>query len=161
MLLARTLVLGAVAAAAPATAASAGQQRVIRLAWNERALDQDKTVMTFQVRTLTIVGSRWTIDGSFRNTSKVRLRVRQEFALLYGQARTSVKGLKVLRAKSFRPALPTTLRPGQSWRGTFSGTGATALPKNYIRVQFSFFVGRAVSGRPGFGWITDHVARVN
>lgn len=155
------MLLAAMAAVALASPASAGPAKTIRLAWSERAVDGGKTVMTFQVRTLKVEGRRWTIDASFRNTSRVTLGIRKEFALLYGPGRTRVSGLKVLAAKSFRPAMPTSLAPGKSWRGTFSGTGGTVLRKTYIRVQFSYFRGRAIAGRRGFGWITDHVARVN
>jgi hypothetical protein len=158
---ARLMLLAAVAAVAVASPASAGPAKTIRLAWSERAVEGGKTVMTFQVRTLKVEGRRWTIAASFRNTSRVKLGIRRQFALLYGPGRERVSGLKVLTAKSFRPAMPTALAPGKSWRGSFSGTGGTALTKTYIRVQFSYFRGKVIAGRPGFGWITDHVARIN
>ena len=158
---ARLLLVATIAAIALASPASAGPARTIRLLWSERAIDGDKTVMTFQVRTLKIEGGRWTVDASFRNTSRVKLGVRKQFAVLYGPSRVRVSRLKVLAAKGFRPAMPASLAPGKGWRGTFSGTGGTALTKTYIRVQFSYFQGRAIADRRGFGWITDHVARVN
>jgi len=158
---AHLLLLATMIAIALASPASAGPAKTIRLAWSERAVDEGKTVMTFQVRTLKVEGRRWTIDASFRNTSRVKLGIRKQFALLYGPGRERVSGLKVLAAKSFRPAMPASLAPGKTWRGTFSGTGGTALTKTYIRVQFSYFRGKVIAGRPGFGWITDHVARLN
>jgi hypothetical protein len=147
-------------ATALAAPASAGPAKTIRLGWSERALDGDRTVMTFKVQTLKLERGRWTVTGSFRNTSGVTLRVRKDFALLYGPLSQRVSSLRVLRATSFRPELPATLPPGTVWSGAFAGPGANAVKNTYVRVRFSFFEGRAISGRRGFSWITDHVARV-
>ena len=147
-------------AAALAAPASAGPAKTFRLAWSEKAVDGGRTVMSFHVRTLKVEGGRWTISASFRNASRVRLGVRRQFAVLHGPAGRRVKALRVLPAKTFKPALPASLAPGKGWSGTFSGTGAAALKNTSVRVRFSYFSGRAVAGRPGFGWITDHVARL-
>jgi hypothetical protein len=48
-----------------------------------------------------------------------------------------------------------------AWSGRISGLGATALRDTNVRVRFSYFAGRALPAAPGFGWITDHVVRVN
>jgi hypothetical protein len=48
----------------------AGQTKTIRLAWSERATVGSRTIMTFNVRSLTVNGPRWTVDASFRNTSR-------------------------------------------------------------------------------------------
>ncbi len=157
---ARLLLLVSACAAALAAPASAGPAKTIRLAWSERATEGSRTVMTFNVRSLAIVGGRWTVDASFRNTSRTTLRIQKRFAVLYGSSRVRVSGMKVLAAKGFRPTLPATLPPGKGWSGKFSGTGGTALKNTNVRVQFSYFAGRALPGRPGFGWITDHVARL-
>jgi hypothetical protein len=69
--------------------------------------------------------------------------------------------MKVLPARAFKPALPATLGPGKAWSGRISGLGATALRDTNVRVRFSYFAGPALPGAPGFGWITDHVVRVN
>lgn len=99
-------------------------------------------------------------DASFHNTSRTTVLVRKHFAVLYGSSSAPVTGMKVPPATTFRPALPATLRPGKGWSGRLSGPGATALTKTSVRVRLSYFRGRALPGRPGFGWITDHVARV-
>jgi hypothetical protein len=156
----RLLMLAAVCALALAAPTSAGSTKTIRLGWNERATVGSRTIMTFNVRSLTLVGRRWTVDASFRNTSRTTVRVRKHFAVLYGSSSAPVTRMKVLPAKAFKPALPATLRPGKGWSGRLSGLGATALTRTSVRVRFSYFEGRALPGRPGFGWITDHVARV-
>jgi hypothetical protein len=153
------LAVGAIAAlAAPA---SAGPTKTIRLAWNERATEGSRTVMTFNVRTLAINGRSWTVNASFRNTSHTTLRIRRQFAVLYGPSSVRVSGMKVLRATAFRPALPARLPPGKGWSGRMSGLGGRALENTSVRVQFGYFEGRALAGRAGLGWITDHVVRLS
>lgn len=157
---ARLLLLVVTCTAALAAPATAGPTKTIRLAWSERATEGSRTIMTFNVRSLTIAGRSWTVDASFRNTSRTTLRIRKQFAVLYGPSRVRVSGMKVLPAKAFRPALPATLPPGKAWSGRMSGVGATALRNTNVRVHFSYFAGRVLPGRAGFGWITDHVARL-
>ena len=158
---ARLFLLGIATALALAAPTSAGSTKTIRLAWSERATVGSRTIMTFNVRSLTVAGRNWTVNASFRNTSRQTLRIRKRFAVLYGPSSVRVSGMKVLPAKAFRPALPATLPPGRAWSGRLSGVGAGALKNTHVRVQFSYFAGRALPGRPGFGWITDHVARIN
>jgi hypothetical protein len=158
---ARVSLLAVVCAAVLAPPAGAGSSKTIRLAWSERATVGSRTIMTFNVRSLAINGRTWTVNASFRNTSRTTLRIRRQFAVRYGPSNVPVVRMKRLRAVTFRPALPARLRPGQGWSGRLSGTGATALRRTNVRVQFGYFAGRALPGRPGFGWITDHVARIN
>jgi hypothetical protein len=61
------------------------------------------------------------------------------------------------RARERRPTKTIRL----AWSGRISGLGATALRDTNVRVRFSYFAGRALPAAPGFGWITDHVVRVN
>ena len=158
---ARLLVFAIAAALLLAAPTSAGSAKTIRLAWSERATVGSRTIMTFNVRTLTISGRAWTVDASFRNTSRATLRIRRLFGVRFGPGSVPVDRMKVLPAKLSRPALPATLPPGRAWSGRFSGIGATALKRTNVRVQFSYFEGRALPGRPGFGWITDHVVRLS
>jgi hypothetical protein len=157
---ARLTLLVALAAAALAAPADAGLTKTIQLGWSERATEGNRTIMTFSVRSLTIDSRTWAVKASFRNTSRSTLRIRRQFALLYGPGRVRVSGLKVLPAKSFRPALPASLPPGKGWSGRLSGLGGTALRKTGVRVRFGYFTGRALPGRRGFGWVTDHMARL-
>ena len=158
---ARLFLLGCATALALAAPTSAGSTKTIRLAWSERATVGSRTIMTFNVRSLTVVGRSWTVNASFRNTSRTTVRIQKRFAVLYGPSQVRVSGMKVLPAKAFRPALPATLPPGKGWSGRLSGLGGGALKNTNVRVQFSYFAGRALPGRPGFGWITDHVARLS
>jgi hypothetical protein len=158
---ARFFLLATAAALALAAPTNAGPAKTIRLAWSERATVGSRTIMTFNVRSLTIAGRTWTVNASFRNTSRTTLRIRKRFAVLHGPGRVGVSGMKVLPAKAFRPALPATLAPGRGWSGRLSGLGAGALKNTNVRVRFGYFAGRALPGQPGFAWITDHVARIN
>ena len=81
--------------------------------------------------------------------------------MLYGPSSVRVSGLKVLRATAFRPALPARLAPGKGWSGRMSGLGGRALKNTHVRVLFGYFEGRALAGRAGFSWITDHVVLVS
>ena len=157
----RLILLVAALTAALAAPASAGSTKTIRLAWNERATEGSRTVMTFSVRTLTINGRSWTVDASFRNTSRTTLRIRRQFAVLYGPSSAGVRGMKVLPALAFRPALPARIAPGKGWSGRMSGVGGRNLKNTNVRVQFAYFEGRALAGRAGFGWVTDHVVRLS
>jgi hypothetical protein len=156
------LVLIAVVSAATLTApSSAGPARTIRLAWSERATEGSRTVMTYNVRTLTLAANTWSVDASFRNTSRKTLRLRPDFALLYGSSSANVKAMKRLNARTFRPALPAILRPGKGWSGRMSGVGARSLKNTNVRVHFGYFAGRVLAERAGFSWITDHVLRLS
>jgi hypothetical protein len=154
-------VLVAVLGAALIAPAQAGSAKTIRLAWSERATVGSRTIMTFNVRSLEVNGRSWAVNASFRNTSRSTLRIRRQFAVLYGPSSVPVRRWKALPARTFRPALPATLPPGKAWSGRLSGTGATALRRTNARVRFSYFAGKALPGQPGFGWTTDHVARLN
>lgn len=147
-------------AAGSAGAHPAAGTATIKLGWNERALAAGRTVMTFNVRTLTVTDRGWTIAASFRNTSKSRLVIRDEFALLVTMRRAQIDGARALKAKSFRPELPAALAPGQAWTGTFSGGGVSILHGVFVRAHFGYFRGQVFPGQAGFGWITDHVVRL-
>jgi hypothetical protein len=156
----RAALLAAAVTAALAAPANAGSTKTIRLSWSERATVGSRTIMTFNVRSLTIVGRRWTVDVSFRNTSRSTLGLRKRFAVLYGPSNVPVTRMKVLPAATYRPTLPARLAPGKGWSGRLSGVGAGALMGTNVRVRFGYFEGRALPGTPGFTWITDHVVRV-
>lgn len=153
-------VLLSLLAAGSAGARSAESTVTIKLGWNERARAAGRTVMTFNVRALTVTSRGWTIAASFRNTSKSRVAIREEFALLVTKRRAQIDGAAALEAKGFRPALPAALAPGQGWSGTFSGGGASMLHGVFVRAHFSYFRGPLIPGQAGFGWITDHVVRL-
>ncbi len=153
-------VLLSLLAAGSAGAHPAESAATFKLGWNERALGGGRTVMTFNVRTLTVTNRGWTFAASFRNTSKSRVAIQQGFALLVTKKRAQIDGAKALAAKSFRPALPASLAPGQGWSGTFTGAGASILHGVFVRAYFGYFRGPLVPGRAGFGWITDHVVRL-
>ena len=133
--------------------------RTIPLSWNERFDVAGQAVMRFEVRSLTISKSRWSTRVSFRNLTARPVTITNRFALLHARKR-STRTFGRLAARSLRPRMPSRLAPGQSWSGTFSGTGAAALEGVFVRVHFDAFVGRLRLGRARFGWITDHAVRV-
>ena len=56
----------------------------------------------------------------------------------------------------FRPPVPTLLRPGEGWTGTFSGPDGLAAG-TLVRVQFGQF---ATLHADRYTWVTDHAYRV-
>ncbi len=64
----------------------------------------------------------------------------------------------IRHATSYRPALPSVLRPGTTWRGTISAPGALAGGL-WVRLSFGPFVsvGDPPDGAaPQVVWFTDH-----
>ena len=65
-------------------------------------------------------------------------------------------------ADVYKPALPTSLAPGEKWRGTIAARGSLAAGL-YVRIVFGLF---ATEGEPPkgidspFSWITDHAYRL-
>jgi hypothetical protein len=84
-----------------------------------------------------------------------------EFGVLVlpsGRADAIVEAGPGIFATRFSPTAPSRLRPGQSWKGTFSGPGSPPVG-SYVRIELGFF-GTSKPKRPltrEFRYITDHV----
>ena len=68
----------------------------------------------------------------------------------------------IRQATAYRPALPSVLRPGATWRGTISAPGALAGGL-WVRISFGPFVSLS-NPPPGTDspvvWFTDHAYRL-
>lgn len=150
---------GFLAVAGAACLVLAGSATAGRVGWNEAAKVGGVKVMTYTVDSLTFGAKSWSAHISFSNVSHATIGVRSEFGVaFYADARTTTLSRMVgfAPATTFSTKLPTSLKPGGSWRGTIGGAGRlTSNQRVYARVVFGPF-----SGVPGQSasivWITDH-----
>ena len=154
---------------AAATVATSKPTRLI-VSWNEqRALDRGHVI--FRVRAIEFGARGWNVRGGFTNRSPFVIRISrgsEEGAYARGVAPVGMSIVQhrtmftpagvthrasVFSGTRFRPRIPPSLRPGESWNGTFGG--ADRLPPNrYLRVGFGHFI--YVGDQPHrFSWITD------
>lgn len=167
--IAAMVVLPAVASVAPAATSGAGAApiKTLRVNWNESTSFRAGT-LTVHVSKIVVRSASWSVTGSFRNRSPVSLQISRGYptlrtagmSLLYPapHKRGEFGAFTVLEARTFSPKLPTTLRGGAAWSGTFTGYGV--LPrKKMIYVSFGYFniVG---SDEHGFHWVTNHSFRL-
>jgi hypothetical protein len=129
----------------------------VKLGWHENASGNLK----FVVRSINFTKNGWVVDTTFTNTSKQPVQVGTVFGLLLltttSTSQSAFQGAKGLPAARFSSPLPKTLKPGQSWSGTFAGTG---VPPHgvYVRVIYGRFTG-GFAGTQGWYWVTDHAYR--
>jgi len=143
------------------------------LGWNE-PYPADQPALVFGVESFTVTEDGWRAEISVQNRSDVSWEVnnpRYAADLQFGVMLFPTSDLKELErrnqqhdlpairpATDFSPALPSTLRPGTTWRGTMSAPGALAGGL-WLRVSFGPFVS---DGDPPPGaespvvWFTDH-----
>jgi hypothetical protein len=155
-----------VAGCGRSTHVDSASPQVLRVHWQER----DGGVVVV-VRSIAVTADGWRVDATVTNRRRSSLDVtfphqagHTRFGLLVSKRR------ELPRTRWFRdltspfyeqneqPAVPTTLGPGESWSGTFSGLGRP--PRGaYLRVIFGRFV---PPGRPaeGFLVVTRHVVRL-
>jgi hypothetical protein len=169
----RLLVLAAVSALVLVPTA---QAKTLKLNWVEKTIG-DYPAMTFKVKTLTVVGTKWSYVASVANNSKVAVKIgpgspsedgQYRFGLILPQKYdTSCHPVytpcpaprpPLAGAQSTKPRMPTVLRPGQTWSGTVSGT--RTIPRGVlIRIAFGYFTDPAF--RPtGFSFITENTFKL-
>jgi hypothetical protein len=148
-----------------------------RLDWRER-YPSTNTALVFGVSEFTVTRDGWRAEISVENTSKISWTVgdprfpdyRAFGVLLFPtgdlkdlERRSRDGDVPGLRdATSYTPALPKSLEPGQTWRGTIAAPGALAGGL-WVRISFGPF---ASDGTPPEGaqtpviWYTDHAYRL-
>ena len=147
------------------------------LGWEE-TYPAEKPALVFGVGSFRVTRDGWAADISIENRSDVGWEVgdpRYEAGLQFGVMLFPDDDLKALEdrnrrgelpairhAATYRPALPSVLRPGSTWRGTISAPGALAGGL-WVRVSFGPFV--SVSDPPAGAaspvvWFTDHAYRL-
>jgi hypothetical protein len=150
--------------------APGAQARTITINWVERtSADFGYQPMTFKVTTVVITAKAWAVRASVTNRSRRALNIvapadtyppQYTFGLGWGKPcaeGTHGCGLQTLRRTYSKPALPRTLRPGQTWKGVFGGPGKPVRGK-LINVTFGFFV--AAGEQDGFSWISQRSFRL-
>jgi len=144
-----------------------------RLDWRE-SYPATNPALVFGVSRFTVTHDGWKADISIENTSSIgwivgdpRFPSYREFGVLLFpdddlkelERRTrdgNVPGLRA--ATSYTPALPETIAPGETWRGTIAAPGALAGGL-WVRIAFGPF---SADGKPPEGaqtpvvWYTDH-----
>jgi hypothetical protein len=148
-----------------------------RLNWRER-YPAAKPALVFGVSRFTVTRDGWTAEISVENTSTVAWSVgdpleaalRQFGVLLFPnddlnelERRSRSGDVPALRAATrYLPALPETLRPGETWKGMIAAPGALAGGL-WVRLSFGPFTSL---GDPPEGaqtpvvWFTDHAYRL-
>ena len=144
-----------------------------RLDWKERYPSMS-TALSFGVSQFTVTRMGWQAEISVENTSDVAWFVgdprspdyrgfgvllfpNDDLEDLERRSRDGdVPGLRA--ATSYTPALPESIEPGETWRGTISAPGALAGGL-WVRIAFGPF---SADGKPPKGaqtpvvWYTDH-----
>lgn len=147
----------ALVAAAVLAVPGAASAETIHLDWQERAVSGQETVLTIRVGAVAIGSGGWAASVSFRNTAKATIAIRRQFALVVATSLTPSRGVRVLPASEYEPALAARLRPGRFWVGVVRGTGEP--PRGaFVRLSLGFFV-VPFRGLPGFSWVTRHAFR--
>lgn len=148
------------------------------LDWKER-YPAAAPALVFGVSSFTVTRDGWTAEISVANTSGVAWKVgdprnsaEREFGVLLFpnndlnelERRSRNGDIPAIRAAaSYRPALPTVLGPGATWKGTIAAPGALAGGL-WVRLSFGPF---ASVGDPPEGtqtpvvWFTDHAHRLD
>ena len=155
----RRAALASVVLAAATFLAAAPVSSADRLGWNEKAKYKGKSVMSYQVASLTITASSWSARVSFHNLSHKTIRVGNEFGVGFWPSSTATslsEAIGFATATKFSSRPPAVLKPGASWSGVIGGSGQLASgTRVYARVVFGPF-----TGFPGQStavvWITDH-----
>jgi hypothetical protein len=157
-------VVGLVASLALSAAVPPAFGKTIGVKWNERKSLQ-RGYVAFRVREIAVGTGTWRVKAQVTNRSPSRLRISQPVEPGYCIVRDIGFGLCVpfgmggwtrLSPSFATPAIPWSLRPGHTWRGTLSGFG-TLPRRRFIHVGFGIF---NPTGQSPFGRITDHAFRL-
>jgi hypothetical protein len=145
--------------------------QTIALNWHEAPGPSGATLVV-EVRRLVVRPNGWSVTASVKNDTRVAMTIGRphhpgetEFGVLLlasSKARAVETAGPGVFASHFAPRLPSVLRPGEAWSGTFSGRGRLSTAR-YVRVELGRLttVGPAQPGVPWrFRYITDHVVRV-
>jgi hypothetical protein len=169
--------LACIVAAGAALALVAGAQaKTLKLNWREKTTGDSYPRMTFTVKALTIVGNKWSYVASVTNNSKNRVTIGPGSPTEPGQYRFGLiipnkpkndcnpvyaicpaPRAPLAGSQSTKPRLPHVLNPGQTWRGTVSGT--KAIPRGVlIRIAFGYFTD--ATAPQGFAWVTQNTFKL-
>jgi hypothetical protein len=129
--------------------------------WSEHVWYGGRVLMTFNTREISINGPNWAVTGSFKNRTRRTVAVVAKAPGIAIANRPPIQRppYRFIRATSVQPPFPKALRPGQVWRGTFSGSG---LPSNgrFLMAVFGDFAQITPDTARGWRWVTDHAIRL-
>jgi len=144
------------------------KQAIFHLNWVEPVHYGSVKYATFRVQELRVNPHGWRALVSFRNDSKLALKLAtggprspRDWGLGVFtdelSRRVEVPGNYLIRAAHIEPPLPKRLRPGESWSGTFSSPNPPRN-KRVLRMLFGtfFWEGKPPAGFFGqaFAWVT-------
>ena len=172
-----TLLAGCSSDSGEAPPARAAPPQEAELDWVERS-PENGPALVFHVGRFSVTESGWEAQLEIENETTIAwqlaedpVEVGQSFGVMLFatgeldevEERGADGDLPGLRpARTFEPALPTELAPGESWRGLVGADGALAAGR-YVRVAFGPFLteDEPPEGMPAqFFWITDHAYRL-
>jgi hypothetical protein len=108
--------------------------------------------IVYRVRTIRIGPHGWSVTGTVVNRTSQPLRIVYAHEPAGHNYVVISIGEAAAQALRFHPAVPTLLRQGEGWSGTFSGPDEFARGIR-IRVQFGQFA--PINGAR-YVWVTDH-----
>ena len=171
------LLAGCSSSAGDPPLATAAPPQEADLDWVERSPAEGRALV-FRTRRFSVTEAGWEADLEIENETPIAwqlgedpVAVGQSFGVMLFatgepqevERRGADGDLPGLRpARTFEPALPPKLAPGDTWRGTVGADGALASGR-FVRVVFGPFVaeGEPPEGTPAqFLWITDHAYRL-
>ncbi|MCC6222475.1 MAG: PD40 domain-containing protein [Thermoleophilia bacterium] len=133
--------------------------RRIMLGWKERLISGGKAALAFEVTSLAVGARSWAVRASVTNLTGKAIRIRKHFGLALFESAAATEAYAQLSAATYAPKLPKRLAPGQTWKGTFRGTGIM-IPGRIVRVAFGTFLAPLVPGRTAVDWLTAASARL-
>ena len=146
------------------------RKQTIELNWHE-APGPPGNRLIVNVQRLIIRRDGWTVAASIENETRGTLTIGRrhrrhgtEFGVLVlpsPRADAVAKAGPGIFATRFSPTAPSRLRPGQRWKGTFSGPGPLPIG-GFVRIELGSF-GSSRPERPisrKFRYITNHALRL-
>ena len=171
------LAVGCTDESSPDLPTEAAPPQAAELGWREQT-PESGAAMVFKVHRFAVTERGWEADIEIENRTDVMWEipgalhaVPTSFGVMLFRTgeleeldqRNTQDDLPGLReADEYAPALPTSLAPGEEWRGTIAARGSLAAGL-YVRIVFGPFDSESDPPegiQSPFSWITDHAYRL-
>jgi hypothetical protein len=146
------------------TATSPARPQTSTLNWVETAGRPGERLVV-RVTSLTLGRRSWSVRASLTNDTSAQLFIGKPHSHQSGAfgLLTATAASTGLTASRYAPPLPAALRPGQTWNGSFGGSGTVGegRPLRLVFGTFWAYGGVRVGGRRRvmFRLVTDHAFR--